>query len=212
MSSVPLYNSIYVVKIFLSFSKKTFSVGILTFSSECCCWMCFLSPLYHTYETEHSFFGHLNGFSPVWVMLCFRSDSLVKNERSHLSHWKNKKKSDYFWNILFDLPALTLLVFCFSWMFRMCLTTLLAVRNFIGQNWHVYGWTPLWVRSWIRRFAFVFVLNSQLEHWKSFASVWTTRWLLAALVVLNAFPQIWNFNWIQQNSFTIERKLVFNNK
>lgn len=73
----------------------------------------------------------------------------------------------------------------------MCLTTLLAVRNFIAQILHSYGWMPECMRSWILRFGFVFVVNVHCEHLKSFDSIWTTRWLFAALVVLNFLPQTW---------------------
>lgn len=80
-------------RIFFNFSKKTFSEAILTFSLEWWVRMCFFSPLYHAYDSEHLVWGHEKGFSPVWMMLCLRSDSRVKKDRLHLSHYKNGDKN-----------------------------------------------------------------------------------------------------------------------
>lgn len=89
------------------------------------------------------------------MILCLRSDSREKNDRLHLSHCKNEErqkmhgKSQYLDLINIngakkvELLLRTLFDFSFSWMFRMCLATLLAVRNFTEQIWHEYGWMPV---------------------------------------------------------------------
>lgn len=174
---------------------------------------CFFARDFHTFVSmlvSHVFFETIVPSVSEWTSvlgaiewLQTRMDHVVFSEWLSREEWPSALitlkiiKENHFLDILYQhrlvqknaLISPTRFDFCFSWIFRMCLTILLAVRNLIGQNWHGYGCTPLWVRSWIFKLAFVFVLNEQDEHLKSFVSVWVIRWILTALDVLNDFPQ-----------------------
>lgn len=154
------------------------------FSPACWILICFFSPLYQAYDAEQM--EQEYNLIPVWVTMCFRRDSLAKNDFSHSLHCKDLYEIKSTYNSSFSTWCVRIL----WWIFLICFCILLAVENFHWQNLQEYGWTRVWVRKCIRRLLFVLPRYEQFGHLKFLTSECVRQWLASWLVVLKHFPHV----------------------
>ena len=96
---------------------------------------------------------HLFGRSPVWIVIWSNSATLLHKAFLHTLHSK----------LLLPVCLLS------------CTLMFQTVLNLIGQCWHLYGFSPVWMRSCTSNWLFALKTFGQNVHCRSITGLWPLR-------------------------------------